>query len=200
MKVPDLNSRTSTADEANRTYVGDVTDLPLVDGTFRCFATVIDLCSRRLAGWAIAEHQRADLVVDALKAAERTRGSLAGTVMHTDPGAQYRSDSSKRLPGPQSVHSPQCCHGVRTTALRFAFRRSDNGVQQSEPPRCRGLIASFTTREESSVRSSPAATGHARACKFRSLFHELALAAFRQDFAIENLICGCVLWTGRGQR
>ncbi|MFE1199352.1 DDE-type integrase/transposase/recombinase [Streptomyces olivaceoviridis] len=116
MKVPDLNGRTSTADEANRTYVGDVTDLPLVDGRFHYFATVIDLGSRRLAGWAIAEHQRADLVVDALKAAERTRGSLAGTMMHTDQGAQYRSDSSKRLPWPQSVHSPQRCHEVRTTA------------------------------------------------------------------------------------
>ncbi|MGW2778293.1 DDE-type integrase/transposase/recombinase [Streptomyces olivaceoviridis] len=91
MEVPDLNSRTSTADEVNRTYVGDVTDLPLADGRFRYFATVIDLGSRRLAGWAIADHMPAGLVVDALKAAERPRGSLAGTVMHTDQRAQYRT-------------------------------------------------------------------------------------------------------------
>ncbi|MFI1839101.1 DDE-type integrase/transposase/recombinase [Streptomyces olivaceoviridis] len=124
MKVPDLNGRTSAADEVNRTYVGDVTHLPLVDGTFRYFATVIDLGSRRLAGWAIADPKRADLVVDALKAAERTRGSLAGTVMHTDPGAQYRSDSSKRLPRPQSVHSPQRSWGAHHGAqIRVPVQR-----------------------------------------------------------------------------
>ncbi|MDH3038915.1 DDE-type integrase/transposase/recombinase, partial [Streptomyces sp. TRM75561] len=41
-------------------------------------------------GWAIADHMRAKLVVDAL-AAERPRGSLAGAIMHTDHGAQYTS-------------------------------------------------------------------------------------------------------------
>lgn len=54
-------------------------------------ATVIDLCSRRLAGWAIADHMRAELVVDALAAAERTRGSLGGAIMHTDHGSQHTS-------------------------------------------------------------------------------------------------------------
>ena len=54
-------------------------------------ATVIDLHSRRLAGWAIADHMRTDLVIDALAAAQRTRGSLAGAIMHTDHGAQYTS-------------------------------------------------------------------------------------------------------------
>lgn len=54
-------------------------------------ATVIDLASRRLAGWAIANHMRTDLVTDALAAAERTRGSLAGAILHTDHGAQYAS-------------------------------------------------------------------------------------------------------------
>ncbi|WP_443074453.1 transposase [Streptomyces sp. NBC_01462] len=53
---------------------------------------VFEKCrSGRFAGWVIADHMRADLVVDALKAAERTRGSLAGAVMHTDHGAQYCS-------------------------------------------------------------------------------------------------------------
>lgn len=52
------------------------------------YAGDIDLASRRLAGWAIADHMRADLVTDALAAAIRTRGSLAGSIMHTDHGAQ----------------------------------------------------------------------------------------------------------------
>lgn len=53
--------------------------------------TVIDLASRRLAGWAIADHIRTGLVTDALAAAEHTRGNLAGAVIHTDHGAQYTS-------------------------------------------------------------------------------------------------------------
>ncbi|MET8081323.1 IS3 family transposase [Streptomyces sp. NPDC005303] len=90
-KAPDLIGRDFTATEPNTKYVGDITYLPLDGGKFLYLATVIDLASRRLAGWAIADHMRTDLVTDALSAAERTRGSLAGTVMHTDHGAQYTS-------------------------------------------------------------------------------------------------------------
>jgi transposase InsO family protein len=50
--------------------------LPIADGSNLYLATVIDCFSRRLAGWAIAEHMRTDLVTAALAAA-RTRG-LAG--------------------------------------------------------------------------------------------------------------------------
>jgi transposase InsO family protein len=87
-KAPDLIGRGFTASEPNTKYVGDITCLPLDGGKFLYLATVIDLASRRLAGWAIADHMRTDLVTDALAAAEHTRGSLAGAVLHTDHGAQ----------------------------------------------------------------------------------------------------------------
>nr|BFD90890.1 hypothetical protein KitaXyl93_22500 [Kitasatospora sp. Xyl93]BFD90911.1 hypothetical protein KitaXyl93_22710 [Kitasatospora sp. Xyl93]BFD90952.1 hypothetical protein KitaXyl93_23120 [Kitasatospora sp. Xyl93]BFD90973.1 hypothetical protein KitaXyl93_23330 [Kitasatospora sp. Xyl93]BFD92097.1 hypothetical protein KitaXyl93_34570 [Kitasatospora sp. Xyl93] len=90
-KAPDLVGRDFTAEQPNRKYVGDITYLPVGGGKFCYLATVIDLCSRRLAGWAIADHMRAELVIDALAAAERTRGSLHGAVMHTDHGSQYSS-------------------------------------------------------------------------------------------------------------
>jgi transposase InsO family protein len=90
-KAPDLVGRDFTAAQVNTRYVGDITYLPVGDRRFLYLATVIDLASRRLAGWAIAEHMRADLVIDALRAAERSRGSLAGAIMHTDHGAQYTS-------------------------------------------------------------------------------------------------------------
>ncbi|MCK8438525.1 IS3 family transposase [Streptomyces sp. D2-8] len=90
-KAPDLIGRDFTAREPNTKYVGDITYLPLDGGKFLYLATVIDLASRRLAGWAIADHMRTGLVIDALSAAERTRGSLSGAVIHTDHGAQYTS-------------------------------------------------------------------------------------------------------------
>ena len=88
-KVPDLLRRDFTAAAPNQRYVGDITYLPLADGSNLYLATVIDCYSRRLAGWAIAEHMRTDLVTDALGAARDMRGSLAGAIFHTDHGAQY---------------------------------------------------------------------------------------------------------------
>jgi transposase InsO family protein len=85
-KAPDLIGRDFTAEALNTRYVGDITYLPIADGTFGYLATVMDLCSRRLVGWAIADHMRTELVLDALHAAQRTRGSLAGAIFHSATG------------------------------------------------------------------------------------------------------------------
>jgi transposase InsO family protein len=90
-KVADLLSRDFTAATPNTKYVGDITYLPLATGGNLYLATVIDCCSRRVAGWAIAEHMRTELVEDALKAADAVRGGLAGAVFHSDHGSQYTS-------------------------------------------------------------------------------------------------------------
>jgi transposase InsO family protein len=88
-KMPDLLHRDFTADAPNRRYVGDITYLPIADGSNLYLATVIDCFSRRLAGWAIAEHMRTDLIGDALSAAEAMRGSLLGAIFHSDHGAVH---------------------------------------------------------------------------------------------------------------
>jgi transposase InsO family protein len=96
-KVPDLLNRDFTAPAVNVAYVGDITYLPLATGTNLYLATVIDCCSRRVAGWAIAEHMRTEIVEDALNAAAALRGSLAGAVFHTDHGSQYTSRDFAKL-------------------------------------------------------------------------------------------------------
>ncbi|MGW1412163.1 IS3 family transposase [Streptomyces sp. NPDC002403] len=100
-KTPGLIGRDFTAKDPNTKHFGDITYLPLESGKFLYQTTVIDLASRRLAGWAIADPMRTNLVTDALAAAERTRGSLAGAVMHTDHGAQLvlNWSSQHQLPG-----------------------------------------------------------------------------------------------------
>ncbi|TDD58748.1 IS3 family transposase [Actinomadura rubrisoli] len=88
--VPDLLRRDFTAPAPGRRYVGDITYLPIADGTFLFLATVLDLGSRRLVGWSIANHMRTSLVIDALDAAAATRGgTLDGAIFHSDNGAQY---------------------------------------------------------------------------------------------------------------
>ncbi len=95
--VPDLLKRDFTADAPNQRYVGDITYLPLADGSNLYLATVIDCCSRRLAGWAIADHMRTSLVEDALKAAASLRGSLEGAIFHSDHGSVYTSKDYAKL-------------------------------------------------------------------------------------------------------
>lgn len=90
-KVPDLLNRDFTAPTPNRRYVGDITYLPIADGTNLYLATVIDCYSRRLVGWAVADHMRTSLVEDALNAANATRGNLAGAIFHSDHGSVYTS-------------------------------------------------------------------------------------------------------------
>lgn len=96
-KYPDLLKRDFTAERPNERYVGDITYLPLTDGTNLYLATIIDCYSRRLAGWAIADHMRTELVEDALKAAAATRGSLKGAIFHSDHGSVYCSKDYAKL-------------------------------------------------------------------------------------------------------
>lgn len=88
-KFPDLLGRDLNAEAPNRRLVGDITYLPLADGSNLYLATVIDLYSRKLVGWALAEHMRTSLVTDALNAANAERGSLAGAIFHSDHGSTY---------------------------------------------------------------------------------------------------------------
>ncbi len=89
--VPDRLGRTFTAEAVGQKYVSDLTYLPLADGTFLYLTSVIDLASRRVAGWTITDHMRAEVVADAFEAARGTRGTLAGAIAHSDNGSQYTS-------------------------------------------------------------------------------------------------------------
>lgn len=60
-------NRDFTACAANRVLVGDITYLPIADGANMYLATVIDCFSRKLVGFAIANHMRTELVEEALE-------------------------------------------------------------------------------------------------------------------------------------
>lgn len=77
------------ADRPDRLWVTDITQHRASDGWVYC-AAVLDVHSRRCVGWAIADHLRTELVVDALDMA-RWQRKPAGTVVHSDRGAQYTS-------------------------------------------------------------------------------------------------------------
>ena len=81
--VPDAN-------EIDRLWCSDVTYLRTWEG-WLYLATVIDVASRRVVGWAMADHMRTELVCDALRMAIHHRRPAPGLILHSDRGSQYTS-------------------------------------------------------------------------------------------------------------
>jgi transposase InsO family protein len=83
--------------EVDRVYVSDITYIWTWEG-WLYLATVIDLASRRVVGWAMAEHMRTELVSDALRMALAARRPAPGLIFHSDRGTQggFRWSSQHR--------------------------------------------------------------------------------------------------------
>jgi putative transposase len=94
--APDQLNREFTVHAPNTVYVGDITYLPTGEG-WLYLAVVLDLCSRAVVGWSMANHMRAELVNQALSMALDQRQPAAGLIMHTDRGSQYGADSYRQL-------------------------------------------------------------------------------------------------------
>ena len=77
-------------------YCGDITYIPTWEG-FAYLASVIDLASRRVVGWALADHMRTELVTDALEMAFGNRRPGPGVIFHADRGSQYTSKDQRAL-------------------------------------------------------------------------------------------------------
>jgi putative transposase len=90
--APDLIGRDFTAAHADTRWCGDVTYIKTWDG-WAYLATVIDLHSRKVVGWAIAAHTRTSLITAALDMAITVRKPPAGVIFHSDRGCQYTSSA-----------------------------------------------------------------------------------------------------------
>ena len=87
--APDLVERRFEAEAPDRLWVADITYVPTWAG-FVFLAVVLDVFSRRIVGWAMADHLRTELVLDALNMAATQRRPEA-VVHHSDQGTQYTS-------------------------------------------------------------------------------------------------------------
>ena len=77
--------------QADRAWVADITYIPTDEG-WLYLAAVLDLYSRRVVGWATADHLRAELPITALRTALLERKPAADLVHHSDRGVQYACD------------------------------------------------------------------------------------------------------------
>lgn len=86
-----LLDRQFDAELPNQKWAADITYIPTDEG-WLYVAAVIDLCSRRIIGWSMAEHMRVELVGDALQMAVARRSPAQGLLHHSDRGVQYASE------------------------------------------------------------------------------------------------------------
>lgn len=87
--IIDLLKREFNATVINEKWCGDLTEIPTDEGKLY-LATVEDLASRRLPGFAIGEHHDAELAAGAIKMAAAVRGGdVRGVIFHSDRGSEY---------------------------------------------------------------------------------------------------------------
>ncbi|GGW79450.1 transposase InsO family protein [Streptomyces albaduncus] len=118
--APDLIGRDFHAERPGTRLVGDITYLPTAEG-WLYLACWLDLATREVVGYAMADHHRAELVVDALDMAHG-RGDLEpGCVIHSDRGSEYTST--------------QFAHRIQELGLRNSCGRTgscfDNAAAES---------------------------------------------------------------------
>ena len=100
--APNLLNRRFHITHLNRVWLSDITCIPTDEGVLY-LAGVMDLCSRRIIGWSMAPHMRAELAIDALRMALQRRGLWGGLAAssallhHSDRGSQYACAHYQRL-------------------------------------------------------------------------------------------------------
>lgn len=127
----------------NQVWTADITYLDTVEG-WLYLATVLDLFSRRVVGWAMAEHMETSLVREALQMALTQRHPAAGLLHHSDRGRQYASAEYQAL---LAAHGVECSMSRRGNCYDNAVHESFFGTLKSE---CAdGRFASRTAARQS---------------------------------------------------
>jgi transposase InsO family protein len=93
--APNRIGRDFTADAPNTRWTGDITYVATGEG-WLYLAVVLDLYSRRVVGWSMRPHLRAELACEALDMALQARQPKAGLLHHSDRGVQYASEAYRR--------------------------------------------------------------------------------------------------------
>jgi transposase InsO family protein len=122
----------------NTRWCGDITYVPTWEG-WLYLATVIDIASRRVVGFALAEHLRTELVADALTNAVAARDPEPGVIFHSDKGCQYVSGDYATLAGDLEVtlstdRTGQCWDNALAESF-FASLKGECLDQQPWPTR-----------------------------------------------------------------
>jgi putative transposase len=138
-RAPDLVKRDFPADRINRKWFGDGTEIQTTEGKLH-LASVMDVVSRRIVGFALGEHHDAQLAYGAMAMAIAVRGgSVPGVILHTDQGSEYTAgafrQACQRLGVQQSMgRGPGRRWTTRSSSPGTPPWSSSSGRWSSSPP------------------------------------------------------------------
>ena len=112
--------------DIDRVWVADITYIPLRSHAFGYLALLLDLCSRRVVGWSLAEHMTETLVLDVLQRAIRARQPPPDLIHHSDRGGQYAGHAYRAV--------------LRRAAMRQSMSRAANCYDNAFMESCFGTI------------------------------------------------------------
>lgn len=115
-------------DQPDRVWAGDITFIPTASG-WLYLAVIIDLGTRRIVGWSLADHLRSQLVGDALKQALGSRRPPPGLIFHSDRGSQYGSREYRQLLDRASMNQSM---SARANPYHNAWTESFMGTLKKE--------------------------------------------------------------------
>ncbi|MEK0098948.1 IS3 family transposase [Streptomyces sp. A475] len=131
--APDLVGRDFTASAPGMKLVGDITYIPTSEG-WLYLATWLDLATREIVGYSMADHHRASLVVDALRMAAGRSRLGPGCIAHSDRGSEYPADELRceihRLGLRQSMGRTGSCFDNAAAESFFAVLKEEIGTRQ----------------------------------------------------------------------
>lgn len=138
--APNVLERNFTTTEPDQAWVADITYIPTLQG-WLYLAVIIDLFSRRVVGWSMAEHMRVELVLGALQAALGQRiPAASGLLFHSDRGSQYASGD---YPGALQAAGISCSMSRKGNCWDNAVAESFFGTLKTEFVH----VQDFVTRE-----------------------------------------------------
>jgi len=146
VQVEDLVQRSFSAAAPDQKWFGDITYVRTWEG-WLYLAVIVDAYSRKVVGWAMADHLRTELATDALKMALSTRRPKPGLIHHTDRGVQYTSTAYGELLSAhharQSVGRPGTCWDNSVAESFFATLKTELIYRHVWPTRRHAELAIF---------------------------------------------------------
>ena len=146
VQAEDLVQRQFAATAPDQLWFGDITSIRTWEG-WLYLAIILDAYSRKVVGWAMADHLRTELATAALHMALRTRRPKPGLIQHTDRGVQYTSTAYGDLLAAsqvrQSLGRPGSCWDNAVAESFFSTLKSELIYRYSWPTRRQAELAIF---------------------------------------------------------
>ena len=144
--APNLVARDFTAAGPDRLWIGDITYVATHEG-WLYLAVLLDAHSRRVVGWALADHLRTELALDALAMALARRRPGTGLVHHTDRGSQYTAATYRAMLADRDItvsmsRAGECLDNAMAVSF-FATLKAELVETQRWPTRAAARTAIF---------------------------------------------------------